>query len=88
MLTLQEIQSMMSRLDNWSLEENSIAKTFDFPNFKEGLNFLNKIGEVAERMEHHPDVILKWGSVKLVLTTWGEGLSKKDFEMAGEIDKI
>jgi len=89
MLTLQDIQEMMSKLDNWSLEGSAISKVFVFKNFKETLEFVNKVGKIAEKMEHHPDFIISGGSVKLSLSTYSEGgLTKKDFEIAEEIGKI
>jgi len=89
MLTLQEIQDLMSRLEDWSLEGNMICKVFIFSDFKEGLEFVNKVGEIASKMEHWPDVVLSSGMVKLSLTSGSiNGLSKKDFEVAGEIDKL
>ena len=89
MLTLGEIQRLMSKLDNWSLEENSIVKVFNFTNFKEALEFLKKVGEAVEKLEHEPDVVMRGGSLRLSLSTHSEGgLTKKDFEAAEEIDKI
>lgn len=89
MLTLGEISSAMSDLNDWSLEADAIVKTFSFGNFKEALEFVNKIGEKAEALEHHPDIMLNYNQVKLSLTTHLEhGLTRKDFELAKEIDKL
>ena len=55
MLTLQDIQSLMSRLDEWSLEGSAISKVFMFKDFKEALEFVNKVGYYSEKMKHHPD---------------------------------
>ncbi|MBI5804018.1 4a-hydroxytetrahydrobiopterin dehydratase [Candidatus Pacearchaeota archaeon] len=89
MLNLKKIQDAMSELDNWSLEPDSISKNFQFNNFKESLEFLNKVGEIAEKLNHHPDVIINYNVVKLSLSTHSEkGLTEKDFETAKEIDKL
>ncbi len=88
MLTLQEIQGLMSGLVDWSLEGSSISKVFVFGSFKEGLGFLDKVGEICEVLEHWPDVVLSSGMVKLSLVGGVDGLEKKDFEVAGEIDKL
>lgn len=83
------ITENLKKLDNWSLEMNSIAKEFNFPGFKEALEFVNKIGEIAERREHHPDILISYNKVRLSLTTHSEGgLTSKDFELAQEIDKL
>ena len=58
MLTLKEIQDLMVELKDWSLESNSIIKDFSFNNFKESLDFVNKVGEIAEKQGHHPDIII------------------------------
>jgi 4a-hydroxytetrahydrobiopterin dehydratase len=89
MLTLEEIQKFMCNLGDWSLEGNSISKVFMFPDFKESLDFLNKVGEASDKMNHHPDVIISGGSVKLTLKTHTENaLTEKDFKLAEEIDKL
>jgi 4a-hydroxytetrahydrobiopterin dehydratase len=89
MLTLQEIQAEMMTLKDWSLETNSITKNFSFPTFKEALDFVNKVGEIAEKHSHHPDIMLMQVNVMLSLTTHSErGLSKEDFEVARDIDQI
>jgi 4a-hydroxytetrahydrobiopterin dehydratase len=89
MLTLEEVSKYMEKLDNWSLEGDSIIKVFQFANFKESIKFLNKLEEVCEKNNHHPDIIISYNIVKLTLTTHSERqLTKLDFELAREIDKI
>jgi 4a-hydroxytetrahydrobiopterin dehydratase len=89
MLTLGEINQEMAFLSGWSLEGSSIAKSFEFTNFKESLDFVNKVGEVAEKQQHHPDVLINYNTVRLSLSTHSEGgLTKQDFQLAKEIDMI
>ncbi|MBS3077171.1 4a-hydroxytetrahydrobiopterin dehydratase [Candidatus Pacearchaeota archaeon] len=89
MLTLSEVSEAMKELKDWSLEIDSISKVLSFGNFKESLAFVNKVGEVAERLNHHPDILISFNQVRLVVTTHDEqGLTRKDFELAKEIDKI
>ena len=88
MLSLNIINEKMSKLDNWALEGNAITKDFRFGTFKGALDFINKIGEVAEKLNHHPDITLSNNIVRLSLTTHSEnGLTSMDFELAEEIDK-
>ena len=88
MLSLNIINEKMSKLDNWALEGNSITKDFRFGTFKGALEFINKIGEIAEKLNHHPDITLSNNLVRLSLTTHIEnGLTSMDFELAEEIDK-
>ena len=87
MMTLREIEQEMAGLNSWSLEGSSIAKVFSFTDFKESLDFVNKIGEIAEEYQHHPDVLINQNNVKLSLTTHSVGgLTKKDFDFARSVD--
>lgn len=90
MLTSEEIQDRMNQLDDWKLEaDKRISKSFKFKNFKEALAFTNKVGELAEEANHHPDIQLSYGRVVVQLETHeGDGLTEKDFNLAKEIDKI
>ncbi len=79
----------MSNLEGWSLEGESIVRDYEFKDFKEALDFVNKVGEIAEKQNHHPSITLDYNRVRLILTTHEEkGLSEKDFNVAEEIDRI
>lgn len=89
MLNLGQISSEMEGLRDWSLESDSINKVVSFASFKEAMEFVNKVGDVAEKFNHHPDILISFTQVRLQLTTHDEhGLTRKDFEVAREIDKI
>jgi 4a-hydroxytetrahydrobiopterin dehydratase len=73
----------------WNEENNCLVKEFKFPDFKAALEFVNKVGEIAERNNHHPDIELGWGRVKITLTTHDRGrVTDKDRQLAEEIDKL
>lgn len=89
MLNLGDISREMADLDDWSLETDTITKVLMFDNFKQSIDFVNKVSEIAEKHNHHPEIIINYDQVKLMLTTHTEsGLTKKDFEVAREVDKI
>ena len=89
MLTLHDIQLGMQNLKNWALDGNSILKEIEFKDFKEAMQFVNKVSEIAENKGHHPDIFIFYNKVRLILTTHSSGgLTEKDFELAEEIDKI
>ena len=89
MLNLARIGERMSKLNNWSLENNCIVKDFQFSNFKEGMDFVNKVAEIAEKQQHHPSIIIDFNSVHIMITTHEEkGLTDKDFDLALEIDTL
>ena len=54
MMSLNEVNARMQRLNGWSLERDRIEKDKEVANFKEALDYVNKIGEIAEKMNHHP----------------------------------
>ncbi|MBS3072006.1 4a-hydroxytetrahydrobiopterin dehydratase [Candidatus Pacearchaeota archaeon] len=89
LLPLALLNERMSGLKDWSLDGNSISKDYEFANFREAMEFVKKIAEIAEKMNHHPDIQISYNKVKLSLTThYEKGLTQKDFEVAAEVDKI
>ncbi len=90
-LTHQEISEYLSKLNEWSVNENQemIFKKFKFSNFHKALNFTNKIGELADKEGHHPDISIGWGYCLVMLHTHAiTGLSVNDFILASKIDLI
>jgi 4a-hydroxytetrahydrobiopterin dehydratase len=71
------------------VEEHHLEKEFKFRNFADALAFTNKVGELAERVGHHPDILLAWGRVKLTLWTHSSnGLTENDFIVAAKVDGL
>ena len=88
-MNLDEVVNLMKSLDNWTLESNMIVREFEFENFVKAIEFVNKVKDVAEKNEHHPDIIIRYNKVLLTLTThFAHGLTEKDCEVAKEIDRI
>lgn len=90
-LTQEKIKEYMNELkDGWSLKNNTvIEKVYKFKDFKEALDFTNKVGELAESEGHHPTITLTWGKVIIQLTTFKiKGLHENDFILAAKIDEI
>ena len=88
-MNLGEITKAMQELNNWALDSDTITKDFEFNTFKDALDFVNKVGEIAEKLSHHPDIVIGFNKVKLTLTTHSEGtLTEQDFEVAKEIDSL
>ena len=88
-LGTQELTPYLQQLaDGWDIIEGcKLEKTFKFKNFKEALDFTNRLGELAEQQEHHPDIYLSWGKVKVELWTHKiGGLHENDFILASCID--
>jgi len=81
---------MAAYLPDWKvIEEHHLQKTFLFKDFKQALAFVNRVGEVAEREGHHPDLFLSWGRTDVTLYTHKiKGLSESDFILAAKIDRV
>jgi 4a-hydroxytetrahydrobiopterin dehydratase len=77
------------QLPDWNIdEEHHLAKSFPFPDFKAGLDFVNRVGAVAEAEGHHPDLCLAWGKVDVQIYTHKiNGLTESDFVLAAKIDQ-
>ncbi len=68
---------------------SAIQRTWRFRDFPEALAFINRVGELAERANHHPDIHNSWATVILSLTTHDlGGLTDRDFDLAKQIDRI
>ena len=66
-----------------------LSKKFEFKDFKQSQIFINKVGEISENENHHPDISFGWGYADISITTHAiEGLSENDFILASKIDKI
>lgn len=89
-LTGEALREFSSQLPSWKVvEEHHLAKTFVFPDFRSALDFVVRIGEVAEREGHHPDLCLSWGRVDVQIFTHKiKGLTESDFILAAKIDQL
>lgn len=90
-LNEDEIKELIKELkEGWEVIDNKkLKKTYKFKDFKEALEFTNKVGKLAEEEGHHPVIHLSWG--KVVLELWTHkigGLHENDFILAAKIDKI
>jgi 4a-hydroxytetrahydrobiopterin dehydratase len=71
------------------VKDHQLEKEYRFKDFREALAFTNRVGELAEAQQHHPDIYLAWGKVKLVVWTHKvNGLSESDFVLAAKADKL
>lgn len=89
-LTSEEVTTQLKELEGWSLGENekTIEKHFELADFAQALSLTNKIGDLAETADHHPEITLTWGKVTVSLSTHeADGLTEKDFALAKQIDQ-
>lgn len=84
------MEQLHKSVPNWTVtDEHHIQREFKFPDFKQALDFVNRVGAVAEEQGHHPDILLTWGKAAITLWTHSiNGLSESDFIMAAKIDRL
>jgi len=86
----QELTKLHAQVDQWDLvEEHHLSRTLRFPDFAAALAFVNRVGELADREGHHPDIHLSWGKVQIKIHTHKiDGLTESDFVLAAKIDRL
>ena len=86
----QELQQILQQVPQWkAINEHHITRAFTFPDFKQALDFVNRVGEVAEQQGHHPDILLTWGKAEITMWTHKiDGLTRSDLIMAAKIDQL
>lgn len=88
-LTDAEIENALLDLEDWELENDNLKKHFEFETFADALAFVNKVGAVAERLDHHPDIFFGWGYAEFAITTHDAGgITARDFDLAKQIEAI
>ncbi len=88
-LSEEEIETASADLSGWKTENKNLKKRFEFNNFAESLDFVNRVGAIAEERDHHPDVCFGWGYAEFSITTHDTGgLTQNDFDLAKEIDEL
>jgi len=91
-LTPQQVEPLLAQVPNWQLSSvgNAIERKVTFRNFVSALAFINRVGEIAEEEQHHPDLHLTgYRHVKVeVMTHAIGGLSENDFILAAKIDLL
>ena len=84
------IQELRAKIDAWdAIDAHHLSKTFKFPDFVQALDFVNRVGALAEEQAHHPNIFLTWGRVRIEIWTHKiDGLTESDFILAAKIDRL
>src|SRR5271157_1851080 len=89
LLPEDQITIELKKLDGWSRGQNEIRKTWVFKDFVRAVAFVNSVAIIAENLNHHPDIDIRWNKVVLTLTTHSAGgLTPLDFTLAKAIEEI
>ncbi len=88
-LSEPEILEKLPAAKGWEHHGDMLVRSWQFPSFRRALEFVNQIAALAEKHEHHPDILLSYRHVRLELSTHSEGgLTPQDFEFALEVNEI
>ncbi|MGN7781838.1 4a-hydroxytetrahydrobiopterin dehydratase [Mycolicibacterium sp. 22603] len=88
-LTDERVDEVLAELDGWERSDGALRRSVEFPTFLDGIGAVSRIAELAERNDHHPDIDIRWRTIKLSLVTHSEGgITDKDVELAKAIDQL
>jgi 4a-hydroxytetrahydrobiopterin dehydratase len=89
LLNQDEVTSELTKLNGWQTNDNKLTRKFSFANFAEALAFVNRVGEIAETADHHPDITFGWGYAEISTTTHDRGgITDVDIALASKIDAL
>jgi len=85
-----ELETLKKQVPGWDVvNDHHLKKAFAFPDFQRALDFVNRVGAIAEEQGHHPDIFLAWGKAEITLWTHKiDGLTESDFVMAAKIERL
>jgi 4a-hydroxytetrahydrobiopterin dehydratase len=89
-LSDEDVEARIGELgDGWEKYGNSLRREFKFGDFSGAVDFVNRLMPVANEMNHHPDLFITWGLVRVSLISHSEhGITEKDFELAKKLDEL
>ena len=88
-LSPQETERALKELPGWTLANDAIAKTFKHESFAEAIVFVNAVAHLAELANHHPDVDIRYSTIRVATTTHDQGgITEKDVALARSIDEL
>lgn len=89
LLSDKDIQARLKNLKGWTLEGKSITKSVALKDFVHAMGFVNSVALLSEKLNHHPDIDIRWNKITLVLSTHSAGgLTEYDFALARMIDDL
>ena len=88
-LSDDEIRSGLAKLRGWERRDDEIHKEYELASFPDAIAFVTRVGFLAEKANHHPDLDVRWRKVHVALSTHDEGgITGRDLALAGEIESV
>jgi 4a-hydroxytetrahydrobiopterin dehydratase len=88
-LSQAEIQQALKQLPGWTQNGKTIERKFQFDSFVKAMEFVNRIAEAAEAVNHHPDILISYNKVTLSLVSHDSGgITQRDVKMAGRVNEL
>jgi 4a-hydroxytetrahydrobiopterin dehydratase len=85
----EEVKKRLAGLSGWQMADNALKKQFKFSDFRSAMDFVNRIADAAEAVDHHPDMMINYTRVTMALSTHSAGgITEKDFALAQKIDSL
>lgn len=86
----EPLAALQRQLPQWRVvNEHRLTREFKFPDFRQALEFVNRVGAIAEEQGHHPNILLTWGRAEITIWTHKiDGLTESDFILAAKIDQL
>jgi 4a-hydroxytetrahydrobiopterin dehydratase len=87
-LSSEAIAEKLKALSGWQSKDNAISKQFRFKEFMDGIRFVNRVAEMAEAADHHPDILINYTRVTFTCSTHTDGgVTEKDTKLAEQIER-
>jgi|BEDMetMinimDraft_2_1075160.scaffolds.fasta_scaffold00047_13 Pterin-4a-carbinolamine dehydratase len=88
-LNEEDIARRLRELSGWKYENGFLVKNFKFRRFMQGIKFVNSVADLAEKIEHHPDIHIRWTNVRLEIQSHDEGgVTDRDFKLVKRIEEM
>jgi 4a-hydroxytetrahydrobiopterin dehydratase len=89
LLVSEGVRTLLGELPGWKLIGDRIERVVEFDRFTQAIEFVNRLATLAEELNHHPDIDIRWNKVRLVSSTHSAGgLTEKDFTLARKINQL
>ena len=84
-----QIATQLASREGWAREGDMIVKTYELPTFMDAIAFVERVADLAEAADHHPDIDIRYRKVRIALSTHDAGgITQKDFDLAGDVEAV